>query len=431
MQQHHRSWTAKTNIKTLQTVQNAALRSIGNLYKTCPEDFLHLETGIEPLKYRFHQNDDILWDKYARLPESDQRRQLQETDAPTRLKTRLGWRKTSSERMKNMHIVRDITTPHLPPWKGLENLTVDAVPLEKPKEEYLPEELKRISLEKIESINRELTIYTDGSTSGDQENGGAGVVIYDNSGRTILEASYPAGGLCSSYSGECVALLHALEWLSENKKTSLICTDSLSLQGALSQNDWRDNDLWLKKIKSIVFTLEEHTTLLWIPSHCDIPGNERADELAKAGGEMDQSQTPVTHQIVKAKIKAQKWPIIHERASSTYGGQRKPDFKTEREWPKHVRSLYSRLRTGHAMELKSYRFRLGQEEDAVCDECGDEEETIEHIICNCPAEEARRQRLKDGGVFQMTMMTTHAETCRKLLERRFEGLILPPDDGAG
>ena len=83
------------------------------------------------------------------------------------------------------------------------------------------------------------------------------------------------------------------------------------------------------------------------------------------------------------------------------------------------------------MELKSYRFRLGQEEDAVCDECGDEEETIEHIICNCPAEEARRQRLQDGGVFRMMMMTTHAETCRKLLERRFEGLILPPDDGAG
>ena len=68
--------------------------------------------------------------------------------------------------MNNMILTRETTTPHLPPWKGLDKLTVDAVPLEKPKDEYQPEELKRLSLDKIGSFDTEAVIYTDGSTSG-------------------------------------------------------------------------------------------------------------------------------------------------------------------------------------------------------------------------------------------------------------------------
>ena len=165
-----------------QVIQNAALRSIAGLFKTCPEDFLHLETGIKPLKYRYEDNDDITWDRYARLPESDQRRQLQLHEGPIRLKTRLGWRKKTSDRMSKINIHREVSTPHLPPWKKL-NLTTDKVPLDKPKDEYSAEELLRISTEKIESFNRELTIFTDGSTNDKQENGGAGVYVEDRSAR--------------------------------------------------------------------------------------------------------------------------------------------------------------------------------------------------------------------------------------------------------
>ena len=39
------SWISQSSLRSLQTVQNAGLRSVGNLYKTCPQDFLHLETG--------------------------------------------------------------------------------------------------------------------------------------------------------------------------------------------------------------------------------------------------------------------------------------------------------------------------------------------------------------------------------------------------
>ena len=100
--------------------------------------------------------------------------------------------------MRNLHIVRDTTTHHLPPWKKLDMLTVDAVPFERPKDEYTPEELKAISLEKIRSFKMDFTIYTDGSTSGSQLDGGAGVLVldYNNNGNTTLEVSYPAGSFC-------------------------------------------------------------------------------------------------------------------------------------------------------------------------------------------------------------------------------------------
>ena len=94
-------------------------------------------------------------------------------------------------------------------------------------------------------------------------------------------------------------------------------------------------------------------TLLWIPSHCDIPGNEQADELAKKGSMKNQENIPVTHSILKTKIKGKKWESTHERA--TFGEKRSPKMEIERTWPKKVRTLYSRLRTGHTTELKAYK----------------------------------------------------------------------------
>ena len=59
-------------------------------------------------------------------------------------------------------------------------------------------------------------------------------------------------------------------------------------------------------IKKMLAEIQSKFTILWIPSHCDIEGNERADELANRGRLKDQNEVPVTQAIVKAKIKARK-----------------------------------------------------------------------------------------------------------------------------
>ena len=73
-------------------------------------------------------------------------------------------------------------------------------------------------MEQIESIHAEYKIYTDGSTDANQENGGAGIYIEGALGTVVREESVVAGKFCSSYTGECVAFLRALEWIQQQEQ---------------------------------------------------------------------------------------------------------------------------------------------------------------------------------------------------------------------
>ena len=59
---------------------------MAGLTKTCPTEFLNLETNIEPLRLRYEK---ITMDRYLRLPETGSRRQLAEGVVSQRLKTRM------------------------------------------------------------------------------------------------------------------------------------------------------------------------------------------------------------------------------------------------------------------------------------------------------------------------------------------------------
>ena len=92
------------------------------------------------------------------------------------------------------------------------------VQLEKNKTKYTKQELKRLTTEKIEEINADFQIYTDGSTSKNQENGGAGIVILNKEGDIVYQNSKPAGSLCSSLDAESLALLDAVQWIKQKEQ---------------------------------------------------------------------------------------------------------------------------------------------------------------------------------------------------------------------
>jgi ribonuclease HI len=309
------------------------------------------------------------------------------------------------------------------------NLSIQATPLDKKKDDYNPEELRRIAIEKIDSIEADIAIYTDGSTDGNQESGGAGIYIETATGEELLRQSAPAGMYCSSFAGECVALLLALEWIERFEKTwhrahsIIICTDSMSLTDALDSGNWKDPDHWIRRIKQTLMNITSNITLLWIPSHVDIAGNEVADELANNGRDMDQTAVHVSQKIVKARIKRQKWSITRPDAKLMYGDRLSPRMDIEKMWPRQVRTLFARIRTGDAPELRSYQHFINAADDDLCEEgCGKPDTNI-HALCECNATEEARQREWHGEVV-ISMMVSHPEVARRILRHRFHDLYL-------
>ena len=197
-------------------------------------------------------------------------------------------------------------------------------------------------------------------------------------------------------------------------------SDSMSLFSALKSNNWKDTDPILAEVKEKLRRVGKTPTLLWVPSHCRIEGNDMADKLAGHGTKMDQKEIGVTSKIVKARIKREKWKINHERALQTYRDRRQPQVKIEGKWPRQVRRLYSRLRTGHSKELKHYSWRIEKSDDMEC-ECGAERETIEHVVTECPLMAQKKRELGLQNV-KTCILVDDPELGRKLLEERFPGL---------
>ena len=130
--------------------------------------------------------------------------------------------------------------------------------------------------------------------------------------------------------------------------------------------------------------MRSQVTICWVPYHCNTYGNDKADELTDKGAKCNQEEAPVTLNVARAKIKNEKWRVSHERASKIFEERRRPR-EVEKKWPMRVRSMFSRLRSGHATELKAYRKRIGLDISDLCIHCDmDAVEDIHHILCVCP-----------------------------------------------
>ena len=412
---------------TLSRVQHAALRAMASLAKRCPVDYLHLETGIEPLSVRMEKNDLILRDKYRRLPDSDERKKLLKKDAPVRLKTRFGFRHTTNNKTDLLDSATfEPSGVRIKPWETFANISIRKTHLTKKKAEYQSQELQEIAYQQIKEVAADFYIYTDGSTSGNQENGGAGVYIEDKDGHQVEEFQEAAGASCSSYGGESVAMLTAATWIkwketeAERPVSFMILTDSESLINSLANRSWKVKDEWLLRIKDTLTRIDSQVTIMWIPSHCGIEGNERADQLASAGTLLNQDTIPVTHAITKAKIKRRKWQIEHPRAKATYGERRKPRAEVEGKWPRRVRTLYGRLRTDHAKELNYFQHKIGNIDSPNCETCN-QTENIEHVLTKCPTLAEARARHWPEEV-SVSMLVSEPDVCRQILAHRFPQL---------
>ena len=255
-------------------------------------------------------------------------------------------------------------------------------------------------------------VWSDGSVEGGITNGGAGVFIEDPDGQQHL-LTVPAGNVCSSYRAEMVALREALKFLLDRQtlppELIVICTDSQSALAALRGGPSTQTTLIGGEIWAALQQLSargRRTYLQWVPSHCGLPGNERADELAKQASALDKEEVPVDAMTVyRAVARTDQWVSDWPRGwyRSLMGAK----------LPGPVRHLdraeavdVHQLRAGHWSGSAQYLHRIGRNPSRHCPQCEDVDcqgarcplcretaDTPYHVLVECPALMGARLRL--------------------------------------
>jgi ribonuclease HI len=177
--------------------------------------------------------------------------------------------------------------------------------MEHNKSTYSEHELKAHTLRYIHSrypTGAWVQVYTDGSATPGKGSAGAG--IYCN----LFEKSIAAGKYGSNFDGEVMVIWQALKELNKQhlaRKNVVLLIDSVAAIQAVDNNEEsQDKKIILAryKIKSLQ-TKGVKVMLQWVPSHCGLLGNKKADYLAKLGSH---KKTPnrISFHSAKTHIKA-------------------------------------------------------------------------------------------------------------------------------
>ncbi|MCP3851211.1 MAG: reverse transcriptase-like protein, partial [Gammaproteobacteria bacterium] len=273
---------AITGLKKLDRIQNSALRIITSMPRSTPIKALQVMTDVPPLEIRRKQNLVKLWARFRHNPNNpanniyNDRIQYKKLQSSAQTTTHLT--KTMKLNTEKIAILPEVT----PDWTTYNYIQADTTLIStiENNSDQAPSLLVNDLL--YTRYRDHLKYFTDGSKKDNKV--GAGYYLENKEEKQIKLENY-----LSITSAELVAILEALKHaLGYVGKDIAICTDCLTAIRALQGNrgDKARPDL-VKKIKD---TLNLHRvrnnniiSIIWVPAHQNIEGNERADKIANQG----------------------------------------------------------------------------------------------------------------------------------------------------
>ncbi|KAF0310265.1 hypothetical protein FJT64_018702 [Amphibalanus amphitrite] len=169
-----------------------------------------------------------------------------------------------------------------------------------------------------------------------------------------------------------------------------ISIDCIDVSALLRKQQLMEMDM--SQLKS---TVDE--VLKWVPGHAGLPGNELADEIAREAANLEQRDVPVDLPSAKARLRRHAHRKWEQRLQPTryalQNGVRRSAPAEHLGLSRRECVEAARLRTDHSMMLREYRHRIGLEDDPTCPECGLEDETLAHLLTDCPARAEVRRRI--------------------------------------
>ena len=384
---------AKSTTDKVNRVQNQALRVITGAMRSTPIQELETITGLESLEARRETKVLVQAAKYKRLPGHPMKNRFSQA-TKQRLKRESLIHQTRNLERKQMNTLDQEPTEiplylDNPAWMVTNRPQIHcSVPGVGIKDSQINAERKFYTMEHIcHNYPQEnwTQVYTDGSAEQAVKKGGAGIYIRYPGGREE-KISLATGIHSTNFKAEAVAIQTGATHIEKSPYTSnnvVFLSDALSVLQALQTA----KDMELNNLFTALYSLcRSHTVIMqWIPSHCNIYGNEVADCLAKEGSAKEQKDRSTTFKESKTIIKAvqqSKWIKEHPNFN-----KQDPYYLLTR--PEQVAIL--RLRTGHnRLNHHLYtKLRIGQSDQCPCQTSS---MTTTHILQECPVHENLRQR---------------------------------------
>ena len=375
--------TAKTHFDRVSRVQNQAARIITGALKSTPIEKLEGSTRLHSLKDRKETKTLMQAAKFQRLSRHPMNARMKQ-GTTNRLK-RSSFLHEKNKLLKHhpdlqnhqpREIPRCLATP---PWQIKRPIFSNTVPNIQQKASQSAPVRRAYTSEFIDHEYPKDTwirAYTDGSAEQATRNGGAGIFIQFQDGKEE-NLTFTTGIHSTNYKSEAMAIEKGARFLERQQlppQNIVFLTDASSVVDALKHNKDKELNNPSQAVNDLCET--NNVVIQWIPSHCGLYGNDKADSLAKEASRSEQTNEPTSYNEEKTLIKSKKqdeWTKQHPN-----NNKKDPYYQLTR----HEQVIIFRLRTGHNRLRRHLYNKLKIGETDKCP-CGDDVQDAEHILQIC------------------------------------------------